>query len=136
MLPSVKKLSFSEVPVVDLAPALSGSEDGMQKVAEEIGAACSLAGFFYVKNHGISSDDVDAIFKTAKEFHDLPLEAKLEVSVTKNNHFQGYLHGMTKGNDRNISENLQEAFQIRRPLADDDPDLTSGKPLHGKIPWP
>ncbi len=56
--------------------------------------------------------------------------------MTKNNHAQGYLHGMTKGNEKSISENLQEAFQIKRPLADDDPDLLAGKPLHGKIPWP
>lgn len=136
MLPMVKKLSFLEVPVVDMALAFSGSEDGMRRVAQEIGAACSLAGFFYVKNHGISTEDVEAIFRTAKEFHDLPLEDKLEVSVTKNNHFQGYLDYMSKGNDCSISENLQEVFQIRRPLAESDPDLHSGKPLHGKIPWP
>ena len=43
---------------------------------------------------------------------------------------------MTKGNEKSIAENLQEAFQIKRPLADDDPDLLAGKPLRGKIPWP
>ena len=43
---------------------------------------------------------------------------------------------MTKGDDRTITENLQEAFQIRRPLADDDPDLLAGKSYHGVIPWP
>jgi isopenicillin N synthase-like dioxygenase len=53
-----------------------------------------------------------------------------------NNHAQGYLHGKSKGVAKSLSENLQEAFQIRRPLADDDPDLLAGKPLHGKIPWP
>ena len=26
--------------------------------------------------------------------------------------------------------------RFRRPLADDDPDLLAGKPLHGRIPWP
>ena len=40
----------------------------------------------------------------------------MEVSITKNNHAQGYLHGMTKGNAKNLSENLQEAFQIRAPI--------------------
>jgi isopenicillin N synthase-like dioxygenase len=43
---------------------------------------------------------------------------------------------MTKGNGKDLKENLQEAFQIRRPLGDDDPDLLAGKPLHGRIPWP
>jgi isopenicillin N synthase-like dioxygenase len=35
-----------------------------------------------------------------------------------------------------IKPNQQEAFQIRRPLAPDDPGILAGKPLHGVIPWP
>jgi len=87
-------------------------------------------------SNGLTDADIAAIFQTSADFHNLPSEAKMEVSMTRNNHAQGYLHGMTKGNAKNLSENLQEAFQIKRPLADDDPDLLSGKPLHGKIPWP
>ena len=49
---------------------------------------------------------------------------------------QGYLPGMMKGTGKALSENTQEAFQFRRPLADNDPDLLAGKPLHGRIPWP
>ena len=101
-----------------------------------IAEVCGRVGFFYVKNHGLSDADIAAIFQTSADFHNLPLDAKMEVSMTKNNHAQGYLHGMTKGNEKGLSENLQEAFQIKRPLADDDPDLLAGKPLHGKIPWP
>jgi isopenicillin N synthase-like dioxygenase len=136
MLPVARKLASTEVPVVDLAPAWSSGLDARRAVAAEIAAACREVGFFYIRNHGIAGDDIDRIFQTAVDFHSLPLTAKMEVSVTKNNHFQGYLHGMTKGDDPTITENLQEAFQIRRPLADDDPDLLAGKSYHGVIPWP
>lgn len=136
MLPTARKLSFSEIPVVDLGPAWSDGEAGRRAVADAIAEAAGTIGFFYVKNHGLSPSSVDAIFQTAKDFHDLPVEAKMESSLTLNNHAQGYLHGMTKGNDKNIKENQQEAFQIRRPLAADDPDLLAGKPMHGPIPWP
>jgi isopenicillin N synthase-like dioxygenase len=136
MLPDARQLSSTDVPVVDLAPARSGDPGARRKVADDIAAACGRIGFFYAMNHGIAQKDIDNIFQTAVDFHSLPLDAKMEVSVTKNQHFQGYLHGMTKGNDRGITENLQEAFQIRRPLAADDPDLLAGKPLHGLIPWP
>jgi isopenicillin N synthase-like dioxygenase len=135
MLPTARKLAFTDVPVIDLAPVWSG-EAGRRAVVDEIAEACGRVGFFYVKHHGISDADIAAIFQTSADFHNLPLEAKMEVSMTKNNHAQGYLHGMTKGNEKSISENLQEAFQIKRPLADDDPDLLAGRPLHGKIPWP
>lgn len=136
MLPTARQMAASEVPVIDLTPARAGDPAARKKVAAEIAAACGRIGFFYALNHGIAQSEIAAIFDTAKDFHDLPLEAKMEVSVTKNQHFQGYLHGMTKGNDRSITENLQEAFQIRRPLEPDDPDLLAGKPLHGLIPWP
>jgi isopenicillin N synthase-like dioxygenase len=136
MLPTARKLAFNDVPVVDLAPAWSGDANARRKLADEIADVCGRVGFFYVKNHGLSDADIAAIFQTSADFHDLPLAAKMEVSMTKNNHAQGYLHGMTKGNEKSLSENLQEAFQIKRPLPDDDPDLLSGKPLHGKIPWP
>ena len=136
MLPTARKLAFNDVPVVDLAPAWSGDAAARRKLADEIADVCGRVGFFYVKNHGLSDADIAAIFQTSADFHNLPLDAKMEVSITKNNHAQGYLHGMTKGNEKSLSENLQEAFQIKRPLADDDPDLLAGKPLHGKIPWP
>ena len=136
MLPSARKASFSEVPIVDLAPAFTDGDAGRRIVADAIADAAGRVGFFYVKNHGVALSDISDIFRTAMDFHELPLAAKMESSMTLNNHAQGYLHGMTKGNDANLNENLQEAFQIRRPLAPDDPDLLAGKPLHGRIPWP
>jgi len=136
MLPTARKLAFTDVPVIDLEPVWSGDAAARRVVAEQVAEVCGRVGFMYIRNHRIGAHDIDAIFATAADFHNLPLDAKMEVSITKNNHAQGYLHGMTKGNAANLSENLQEAFQIRRPLADDDPGLLAGKPLHGKIPWP
>ena len=137
MLPiAAKKLDFSEVPVIDLGPARTGDPETRRQVAEAIGEACSRVGFFYVKNHGIATSDVEAMFQTSKDFHDLPLEAKMEACVRNNDHFQGYLPGLTISNDKRISQTLQEAFQMRRPLDPDDPDLLAGKPLCGTIPWP
>jgi isopenicillin N synthase-like dioxygenase len=81
----------------------------------QAGRARPRVGFFYAKNHGLGDADIAAILQTAAYFHNLPLEAKMEVSLTKNNHVQGYLHGMSKGNEKSIAENLQEAFQIKRP---------------------
>ena len=136
MLPTAKKLAFTDVPIVDLSTAWSEDKQARAKLAQEIAEVCGRIGFMYIKNHRVAQSDVAAIFAAAKDFHDLPKEEKMKSSITLNNHAQGYLHGMTKGNEKTISANLQEAFQIRRPLAEDDPDLLAGKPLHGRIPWP
>jgi isopenicillin N synthase-like dioxygenase len=135
MLPTARKLQFSDVPIVDLAPLDDGPQ-ARAAVAQAIADACGRVGFFYLANHGIAAADVAAIFQTARDFHDLPLAAKMEVSITRNGHAQGYLHGNSKGVRTDIKPNLQEAFQIRRPLAPDDPGILAGKPLHGLIPWP
>jgi isopenicillin N synthase-like dioxygenase len=135
VLPTAQKLSFDQVPVIDLAK-LHGSPAERADLAAAFTEACARVGFVYLEHHGVPNADIDAMFQTAKDFHDLPVEAKMEVSLTNNTHAQGYLHGMTKGVHDKISPNLQEAFQFRRPLEPDDPDLVSGKPLHGPIPWP
>jgi isopenicillin N synthase-like dioxygenase len=138
MLPTARKLAFSDVPVVDLGPAWSGDAEKRRALADKIAEVCGRVGFMYIKNHRIADADVAAIFRTAADFHNLPLETKMESSMARNADAQGqgYLHGMTKGNAKTLSENLQEAFQFRRPLAEDDPGLLAGKPLHGRIPWP
>src|SRR5215470_7602942 len=89
MLPTARKLDFTDVPVIDLAPAWSGGDAGRRAVADTIADACGRVGFFYVKNHGLTDADIAAIFQTAADFHNLPLDAKMEVSLTKNNHAQG-----------------------------------------------
>ena len=138
MLPTARKLAFHDVPVIDLGPAWSNDITKRRSVADEIAEVCGRIGFMYIKNHGVAKSDIDAIFKTAEDFHSLPLETKMLSAMSRNPDAQGqgYLPGMTKGSGKNLSENLQEAFQFRRPLADDDPDLLAGKPLHGRIPWP
>ena len=76
MLPTARKLDFTDVPVIDLGPAWSGGDAGRRAVADAIADACGRVGFFYVKNHMLSDDDIAAIFATAADFHNLSLEAR------------------------------------------------------------
>lgn len=133
---AARKLSFSEVPVIDLAPALAGERDGRKAVAASLAEACGRVGFFYVKNHQVPSSEITAIYQAARDFFDLPFEAKNEVAITKNPLYRGYLPVFTKGKDPKIKENLQEAFQIHPELPADDPRVLAGKKLHGSNPWP
>src|SRR5262245_17773475 len=80
MLPTARKLAFSDVPVIDLGPAWSGDAAARRSLADEIADVCGRVGFFYVKNHGLSDADIAAIFQTSADFHNLPLDAKMEVS--------------------------------------------------------
>lgn len=136
MLPVAKHLSFSEIPLVDLGPMRDGSPSARLAVARELAEACQKVGFLYIQNHGVDEEKIRRIFAAGAEFFALPEAAKAEVSIAKNSLFRGWLPSFTKGADRNIKENLQEAFQIYRELPADDADILSGKPLFGLNPWP
>jgi isopenicillin N synthase-like dioxygenase len=107
MLPTARKLAFTDVPVVDVGAAWSDDPAVRRALAQQIADVCGRVGFMYITNHRVAASDIAAIFRTAADFHTLPIERKMEVSITKNNHAQGYLHGMSKGTGKTLSENLQ-----------------------------
>jgi isopenicillin N synthase-like dioxygenase len=135
MLPTAKKLSFDNIPVIDLGPLQDGSDASRAKVAKDVVEACARVGFMYIKNHGIPQQALDDIFQTSIDFHNLPLDAKMDVSIMKNGDSQGYLPGKLKGEAGGaLHANSQEAFQFHRQLAAGDPDLN--KPMRSNVAWP
>lgn len=52
----------SSIPVIDLAPARSGSDEDVQIVARNLYEAFKNVGFAYVKNHGVPEDVVNEAF--------------------------------------------------------------------------
>lgn len=66
----------SVVPVIDIAALHGDDEAAMIAVAAELDAACREIGFFQIRNHGISEDVIEAMYRTADEFFALPDEEK------------------------------------------------------------
>lgn len=46
-------------------------------------AACLEKGFFQLTNHGISVEWQDAVLEQARQFFALPLEQKMEISLSE-----------------------------------------------------
>src|SRR5215472_10168411 len=89
MLPIARKLAFNDVPVIDLTAAWADDAGRRRILADEIAEVCGRVGFMYIRNHGISATDIEAIFRTAADFHNLPLEEKMESSMARNAGAQG-----------------------------------------------
>lgn len=51
---------------------------GKEELAAQLTYAAQNVGFFYVKNFGISQEEVDEQFALGREFYDLPLSEKLQ----------------------------------------------------------
>ena len=71
-----EQLDWAELVTLDLSEF--DSPGGKQKLASQLEHAAQNVGFFYVKNFGISQEEVDRQFALGREFYDLPLEERLK----------------------------------------------------------
>ncbi len=79
------------IPVIDLAPIISGDPGAKIKVAMELGSAAQTLGFAVVAGHGIDPIIGTALRDVALGFFDLPLEEKLVIRRPKNDQNRGYI---------------------------------------------
>ncbi len=133
--------SFTEIPVIDLAPSSGTDPRALAALAEEIRLACSRVGFFYVKNHGVAQDVIDRAYAAARRFFALPDAEKQACHISTSTAHRGFVPlyeesfyetlGATTAN-----RDHKECFQIGIDLPPDHPDFVPGIPLLGPNIWP
>jgi isopenicillin N synthase-like dioxygenase len=125
----LRRLDFSEVPVIDMAPLLDGGSKRHQPTIDAVDRACSEVGFMYVKNHGVPEGILKDVVEESMSFFALAPEVKGRVNIAKSPIYRGYLplryHGaVTKGG------NHSEGYVISRESAE------RIDPLAGLNQWP
>ncbi len=134
MIPSTA--STETIPVIDIGGLLerdSASTEG-DEAARQIGDACRDVGFFYIQNHGIPADHLDAVFREAKRFFNLPIDRKMEIHIHQSKQNRGYI---PVGGEKTAKKpDSLEALDLGRDLTQDHPDVRAGKPLRGPNQWP
>ena len=75
------KMAMNNIPSVNLADFLSEDPKRKEKFVNEIGKAYEEIGFVALKNHFLSDDLVDELYKEVKSFFDLPLETKQKYEI-------------------------------------------------------
>lgn len=72
------------IPVIDISPSFTSSLAARQAVAEQIHAACTTSGFFYITNHGVPESACQGILTQAQRFFSqLPQEKKESLHIGK-----------------------------------------------------
>jgi isopenicillin N synthase-like dioxygenase len=130
--------STEEIPILDMAPALSGSKEGLASVAAALRQVTETIGFFYLKGHGVPQDLVDRVFAESRRFHSLPAALKARVPHQFTDSFQsGYVAPATPRSKaakidiiENAKPNLLAKFLVTRELEVTDPGY---KPINV---WP
>jgi isopenicillin N synthase-like dioxygenase len=124
------------IPLIDVAPLLSGDPDGLAAVAAEIGQACRGTGFFAVTGHRIDATRTEAVFTASKAFFGADDAIKEAVSIQRSPHNRGYVGMKVEALDPSRPPDLKEAFNVGLELSPDDPEILASRPFRGVNLWP
>ncbi len=83
-------MALMDVPLIDISPFLTGSDEGKQRVARQVGQACRDIGFLVISGHGVPEDLIDATRTVSAEFFALPKEEKLRSKRPADDQVRGY----------------------------------------------
>ena len=123
------------LPVIDLAE-WDDDDSSLSTVAARIGAACRDVGFFYVVDHGVSSELMTEAFAQSKRFFALPLADKQRIAIETIGGNRGYSGLMHEALDPGQGPDMKEAFNVGFDLEPDDPELLARQPFRALNAWP
>jgi isopenicillin N synthase-like dioxygenase len=123
-----------ELPLVDMSGLLGGAGPP-EAAGEAIDAACREAGFFYVTGHGIDEELQSRLRSLSHSFFALAEEEKAEIAMARAGiAWRGWFP--VGGELTSGVPDMKEGIYFGSELADDDPRVRAGLPLHGQNLFP
>jgi isopenicillin N synthase-like dioxygenase len=127
-----RRASADEMPILDLGPWLAGGP--IEPLVAQFEAACTNTGFFYVKNHGVPRSTIDAVFDATRRYMSLPMDERLKDKIDER--FRRGFMPMGVTQHPGHKPDRKESYELGLDLPLADPDVASGRPLHGPNRWP
>jgi len=100
------------LPIISLAGLRSANAAERAAVARELRAACMESGFFYVTDHGVPQDLLDAMFAASRRFFAQPLERKMAICSSPAAGYRGYEPMRFQMLEPGTPPDLKEGFTI------------------------
>ena len=119
----------AQIPVIDLAAALSGDRAARLRTGQEIDRTCTEIGFFTITGHGVPPAVRSALSTKAHAFFALPMEEKrrampADIKVPRGYKPIGY-EALGYGNANMTPPDLKEYYHFGRETWPDEPYFTS-----------
>jgi len=130
------RVSKVSLPVIEVDGLSSSTFADRLRTATALRDACLDKGFFYVANHGIPADLIEAVFEEARRFFDLSAEAKSAVDKSHSFCNRGYEPLRAQTLEAGAPPDLKESFYIGPELALDDPRVAMRRFNRGPNLWP
>ena len=100
-------LPWSELVTLDLSDF--DRPGGKERLAKQLEHAVHHVGFFYVKNYGLTQEQVDRQFTLAKNFFALPVEEKALSEVDYGN---ADYNGWRRSGQRQLQQNVKDNIEM------------------------
>jgi isopenicillin N synthase-like dioxygenase len=114
---------MDRIPLIDIGAFLSGTPAGRAGVAAAVREAAEQIGFFAIEGHGVTRATMDALYATAHDFFDLPLEDKQRVAPPRPDFPRGYkavgFEALAAGNALDTPPDLKEYYHFGRAAIPD-----------------
>ena len=126
---------FETIPIFDLRQFNSQNAQERKQFITHLLEVCHNIGFFYIKNHGITSTLLERILHLTKVFFDLPQHEKEAICISQSPHYRGY--GKLGAEVTQGIADYKESYdlgleQSARKVTEDKPYLI----LQGPNQWP
>lgn len=116
-------MAIAEIPVIDIAPYLEGSEEDKRRVAAAVDQACRDIGFLVISGHGIAPELIAAMREVSQRYFALPTEEKLLLRMPVDR-YRGYTpmgsEGLAASLDKVAPPDLKESYSIGPVRVPDD----------------
>ncbi len=131
-----KRLSFDDIPIIDIDGLFSADAADRQRVADMVGKACRDVGFLYIRNHRVPASAVSGAHDAMARYFALPLAEKMKLDINTVQRHRGYVALGGLYADPTAKPDLQEGFELSLDLPDDDPHYLDGNIMMGPNVWP
>ncbi|KAG5974950.1 hypothetical protein E4U55_007962 [Claviceps digitariae] len=102
----------SEIPIIDVSPIFGSSAAARQSVAEQVNHAATNTGFFYIKNHGVTSAIIQDAYSAALSFFHQDVQDKLAATIAQSCHYNGYRGLDTQRINPDEGIDVRESFSV------------------------
>jgi hypothetical protein len=100
---TARQADFSEIPLISLRTP-------KDQLLAQLTDACTRVGFLYIKDHDVTQEKIDRLFKSAETFFAQELEKKNEINYKKSKILRGYEPPAEVRTDEFRKPDLNEAF--------------------------
>ncbi|MEJ1965049.1 MAG: 2-oxoglutarate and iron-dependent oxygenase domain-containing protein [Gammaproteobacteria bacterium] len=132
-----QRADFDSVPLIDFSGMRSDAPAARNAVAGQLRDACIDVGFFYIANHGVPEELVDAMFDMSARVFALPLAEKMRSHVKTSSHYLGYVAMGDENADPTVGKrDMHEAYDFVPEDTTLDHDFLPGDFRRAGNLWP